>query len=41
MVPFIMLTSTENARATGALVADDYLSKPFNARELLTRAHLQ
>jgi len=41
MVPFLMLTSLDNARPDNALEADDLLSKPFNAKELIARAHLQ
>ncbi|TXT14114.1 uncharacterized protein COLE_00307 [Cutaneotrichosporon oleaginosum] len=41
MVPIILLTSMEDARADGAFGADDYMPKPFNARELIARAHMQ
>lgn len=41
MVPFIMLTAADDVRPVDALGADDYLSKPFNARELVARAHMQ
>ncbi|GMK53719.1 hypothetical protein CspeluHIS016_0103050 [Cutaneotrichosporon spelunceum] len=41
MVPIILLTSMQDARADGAFAADDYMPKPFNARELIARAHMQ
>jgi CheY-like chemotaxis protein len=41
MVPFIMLTTHDDTRPENALTADDYLSKPFNARDLLSRGHMQ
>jgi DNA-binding response OmpR family regulator len=31
----------QDARADGAFGADDYMPKPFNARELIARAHMQ
>lgn len=36
-----MLTAADVARDIGALRADDTLSKPFNARELIARADMQ
>lgn len=41
MVPTILLTAMHDARAKGAFSADDYMPKPFNARELIARAHMQ
>lgn len=41
MVPIILLTAMHDARADGAFGADDYMPKPFNARELIARAHMQ
>ncbi len=41
MVPIILLTSMQDARADGAVGADDYMPKPFKARELIARAHMQ
>lgn len=41
VVPFIMLTASDDTRPEGAFGADDYLSKPFNARELIARVHMQ
>lgn len=44
MIPVIMLTARggDEAKVEGILAgADDYLSKPFNARELVARAHMQ
>ncbi|WVR09485.1 hypothetical protein IAU60_006553 [Kwoniella sp. DSM 27419] len=44
IVPIIMLTARggDEAKVDGLLAgADDYLSKPFNARELIARAHMQ
>lgn len=41
LVPVILLTSQGSALSDGAFGADDYISKPFNARELIARAHMQ
>ena len=44
MVPVIMLTARggDEARVEGLLTgAEDYVSKPFNSRELVARAHMQ
>jgi DNA-binding response OmpR family regulator len=41
MVPLIMLTPHDDWRPVHALAADDYLARPFNARELLSRGHMQ
>ncbi|OCF32740.1 hypothetical protein I316_05661 [Kwoniella heveanensis BCC8398] len=44
LIPIIMLTARGGDEATvdGLLAgADDYLAKPFNARELIARAHMQ
>ncbi|VDB99941.1 unnamed protein product [Peniophora sp. CBMAI 1063] len=44
LLPIILLTAKETAesRVEGLLSgADDYLAKPFNAKELIARAHLQ
>ncbi|WVF67533.1 hypothetical protein IAT40_002289 [Kwoniella sp. CBS 6097] len=44
IIPIIMLTARGGDEATvdGLLAgADDYLAKPFNARELIARAHMQ
>jgi DNA-binding response OmpR family regulator len=41
-IPFILLSAKagEEARVEGLLAgADDYLAKPFNARELIARVH--
>lgn len=40
-IPVILLTSIDDVRNAGVLRADDYLAKPFNARDLLTRANMQ
>ncbi|KAL1413038.1 hypothetical protein Q8F55_000787 [Vanrija albida] len=42
MVPFILLTAIDDGQFEGLLAgADDYLSTPFNARELVARVHMQ
>ena len=44
IVPIIMLTARggDEAKVEGLLAgADDYVAKPFNARELIARAHMQ
>jgi len=41
LTPLILLTPHDDARPDHALAADDYLSRPFNARELLSRGHMQ
>jgi len=44
IIPVIMLTARggDEAKVEGLLAgADDYLAKPFNARELIARAHMQ
>ncbi|KZV71818.1 hypothetical protein PENSPDRAFT_650380 [Peniophora sp. CONT] len=44
LLPIILLTAKETAesKVEGLLSgADDYLAKPFNAKELIARAHLQ
>ncbi|CAK9784840.1 unnamed protein product [Cutaneotrichosporon oleaginosum] len=42
MLPVIMMTgSREEALPEVAYGADDYLARPFGARELITRAHMQ
>ncbi|WWC63422.1 uncharacterized protein I303_106024 [Kwoniella dejecticola CBS 10117] len=44
IIPVIMLTARggDEAKVDGLLAgADDYLAKPFNARELVARAHMQ
>jgi DNA-binding response OmpR family regulator len=43
-IPIIMLTARggDEAKVDGLMAgADDYLAKPFNARELIARAHMQ
>ena len=41
LVPVILLAAADDVRTTSMLRADDYISKPFNARELVVRANMQ
>ncbi len=41
IVPVLLLTAADVVRDGGAIRADDTLSKPFNARELIARADMQ
>ncbi|WVQ81842.1 hypothetical protein IAT38_003969 [Cryptococcus sp. DSM 104549] len=44
VVPVIILTArgTDDSKVSGIMAgADDYLAKPFNAREIVARAHMQ
>jgi CheY-like chemotaxis protein len=41
LVPYMLITGHDNARPDAALAADDYLLRPFNARDLLSRGHMQ
>ncbi|CAK9780214.1 unnamed protein product [Cutaneotrichosporon oleaginosum] len=41
IVPILLLTAADVVRDGGTFRADDTLSKPFNARELITRADMQ
>ncbi|WVQ71976.1 hypothetical protein IAR50_001519 [Cryptococcus sp. DSM 104548] len=44
MIPVIMLTArgADESKVSGIMAgADDYLAKPFNAREIVARAHMQ
>jgi response regulator RpfG family c-di-GMP phosphodiesterase len=41
LVPVILLTTINDVRTTDMLRADDYLPKPFNARDIVVRANMQ
>lgn len=41
MIPLIMLTPHDDSRPEFGLPAEDYLPRPFNARDLLSRGHMQ